>query len=259
MGDTLRQMRNPRSVRLRAVSAGNTDVGAVRKLNEDAYLERTGIGLWAVADGLGGESAGDRASRMVVEALGRVSQPVSAASFLTEVREQLLAVNRLLRLEATKIGPDLVVASTVVVLLIHGEHFACAWAGDSRLYRLRNNVLHRISTDHSAVQDLIDRGLIDVTQADNHPDANVLTRAVGAADELNLDLRQDQILLGDTFLLCSDGLTKMASDQEIEAQLQNHTPKDAVAQLMECALSRGAIDNVTVVVIQIVTADDANE
>ncbi|MGH7226140.1 MAG: PP2C family protein-serine/threonine phosphatase, partial [Gemmataceae bacterium] len=192
-------------------------------------------------------------------ALGRVSQPVSAASFLTEVREQLLAVNHLLRLEATKIGPDRVVASTVVVLLIHGEHFACAWAGDSRLYRLRNNVLHRISTDHSAVQDLIDRGLIDVTQADNHPDANVLTRAVGAADELNLDLRQDQILLGDTFLLCSDGLTKMASDQEIEAQLQNHTPKDAVAQLMECALSRGAIDNVTVVVIQIVTADDANE
>jgi len=259
MGDTVRQIRDRRPLVLRGLSAANTAVGAVRLLNEDAYLDRCDIGLWAVADGLGGESAGDRASSMIVEALGRVSTPVNAASFLTEVREQLHAVNRILRLEASSLGPDRVIASTVVAFLIHGDHFACAWAGDSRLYLLRNGYFHRISIDHSAVQDLVDRGLIEKAQANNHPDANVLTRAVGASDELNLDLRQDQIFDNDVFLLCSDGLTKMLSDREIEVRLANHTPAEAAAELMDTALARGAIDNVTVVVISIVAADSPDE
>jgi serine/threonine protein phosphatase PrpC len=255
MDDTVRQNRNGQSAALRIFSAGRTDVGAVRKLNEDAYLDRPEIGLWVVADGLGGESAGDRASSLVVEALSRVSPPTSAAAFLGDVNAELQAVNRMLRLEAQASGSERIMASTVVAFLIHGNHFACAWAGDSRLYVLRNNGFHRISTDHSEVQDLVDQGLLDESQASSHPNANIVTRAVGAADELTLDLRQDQIYDGDSFLLCSDGLTKMLTDREIEALLADRMPEDAVATLMNAALARHAIDNVTVVVVRVVAAD----
>lgn len=253
MGDTLRQVRDRRAPpTLRFLSAGATDVGGVRKLNEDAYLDRGEIGLWIVADGLGGESAGDLASTSIVDTLGRISAPGNAASFLADVRENLKSVNTTLRVEASKLGPDRVIASTVVALLIHGEHFACAWAGDSRLYLIRNGALHRVSVDHSEVQDLVNRGLLDEARASNHPNANVLTRAVGAAEELQLDLRQDQIYDGDTFVLCSDGLTKMLTDREIERLASNRPPAEAVAALMETALARVAIDNVTVVVVKIV-------
>jgi serine/threonine protein phosphatase PrpC len=253
MGDTLRQVRDGRPTpTLRYVSAGATNVGGVRKLNEDAFLDRGEIGLWVVADGLGGESAGDVASTMIVDTLTRIASPSNAASFLTDVRDQLKSVNATLRIEAAKLGPDRVIASTVVALLIHGEHFACAWAGDSRLYLLRNGTLHRVSVDHSEVQDLVDRGLLDASRASNHPNANVLTRAVGAAEELQLDLRQDQIYDGDVFVLCSDGLTKMLSDREIEQLAANRAPVEAVGAMMETALTRVAIDNVTVVVVKVV-------
>lgn len=253
MGDTLRQVRDkPPAHTLRYFSAGATNVGGVRKLNEDAFLDRREIGLWVVADGLGGESAGDVASTMIVDTLTGIASPSNAASFLTDVRDQLKFVNAALRIEAAKLGPDRVIASTVVALLIHGEHFACAWAGDSRLYLLRNGTLHRVSVDHSEVQDLVDRGLLDEARASNHPNANVLTRAVGAAEELQLDLRQDQIYDGDLFVLCSDGLTKMLSDREIERLSANRAPAEAVTALMETALARVAIDNVTVVVVKIV-------
>lgn len=256
MDDTIKLSRDGGSSPFRCISAAQTDVGAVRKINEDAFLERPEIRLWAVADGLGGESAGDRASRMVIEALSRVSAPTSASAFLAEVREQLEAVNRMLRLEAQSVNADQIIASTVVAFLVHGEHFACAWAGDSRLYRLRNNVLHQISKDHSEVQDLIDAGLLDPSRASSHPNANMLTRAVGAADELQLDFCQDHLVEGDAFLLCSDGLTKMVSDSEIEAIFANRTPQEATTELMTTTLARGAIDNVTVVTIKII-ADDS--
>jgi len=231
-------------------SAGLTHVGRVRRVNEDNLIERPEVGLWAVADGAGGERAGDQASRFVVEALATVGMPKSAPDFLVEVRDNLTVVNQLLRLEAATSGGDRLVASTVVVLLAFGGHFACAWAGDSRLYLLRNGRLRQISRDHSEVQELVDAGVVSLEAARIHPRANVVTRAVGAEDGLTLEMVQDQLRVGDLFLLCSDGLTKLAEDAEIQPLLSIRPLEAAAHALVDLALARGGTDNVTVVLAE---------
>lgn len=235
----------------RFASAAATHVGKVRKVNEDAYLERPDLGLWAVADGVGGASAGDRASGLVVEALGRVRQPTAAAAFLAEVRDKLQQVNGQLQHEAQACGR--LSASTVVALLVFGQHFACTWAGDSRLYVLRDYRLHQVSRDHSEVQELVDQGVLTAEQARSHPRANVVTRAVGAHEKLVLDMMQDRVRHDDVFLLCSDGLTKMLEDGEIAAILSDRPVEMSVEMLVDAALKRGATDNVTVVGVQLLT------
>jgi len=261
MEDTVRHSIAPRPSAppgFRFASAAVTHVGKVRKVNEDAFLKRPDLGLWAVADGVGGASQGDRASRLVVEALGRVHHPVGAAAFLAEVCEQLKSVNSQLQQEAAAQGGG-TSASTVVALLVFGQHFACAWAGDSRLYLLRDYRLHQISRDHSAVQEMVDRGLLTAEQARTHPHANVVTRAVGAHDTLAVDMVQDRLRRDDIFLLCSDGLTKMLEDREIATLLGGDRPiESSVEMLLDAALDRGATDNVTVVGIQLVATADGN-
>jgi serine/threonine protein phosphatase PrpC len=252
-GTTIRQ---PGSHPFRLASAARSDVGKVRRVNEDAFLDRAEIGLWAVADGVGGESAGDRASRLIVEALGKVEVPSTAAGFLATVHESLQAVNKLLRLEAAAAGGDRLIASTVVALLVFGHHFACAWAGDSRLYLWRNGTLQQVSRDHSEVQEMVECGMLTAEEARTHPRGNVVTRAVGADDMLNLEMMQDQIRAGDTFLLCSDGLTKMLTDREIAGLIAAAHGADPATSLIEATLERGATDNVTVVIVTAVQVND---
>ncbi|HJT08009.1 MAG TPA: protein phosphatase 2C domain-containing protein [Stellaceae bacterium] len=262
MEDTVRHSIAPRSSAppgFRLASAAVTHVGKVRKVNEDSFLRRPDLGLWAVADGVGGASQGDRASRLVVEALGRVHQPAGAASFLADVCEQLKSVNSQLQHEAAAQGGERMSASTVVALLVFGQHFACAWAGDSRLYLMRDYRLHQISRDHSEVQELVDKGLLTAEQARTHPHANVVTRAVGAHDTLAIDMVQDRLRRDDIFLLCSDGLTKMLEDREIAGLLGGDRPiESSVDMLLDAALDRGATDNVTVVGIQLLATADGN-
>lgn len=231
-------------------SSGLTHVGRVRRVNEDNLVERPEVGLWAVADGAGGESAGDQASRFVVEALATVGAPRTAPEFLIEVRDNLMVVNRLLRMEAASRGGGRLIASTVVVLLAFGWHYACAWAGDSRLYLMRNGRLRQISRDHSEVQELVDAGILTPEAARVHPRANVVTRAIGAEDGLKLDMVQDQLRVGDLFLLCSDGLTKLAEDAEIEPLLKLRPLAAAAQALVDLALARGGTDNVTVLLAE---------
>lgn len=241
---------------MRWVSAAATDVGRVRKVNEDALLDRPQIGLWAVADGVGGASAGDRASALIVENLGTIAEAATAPAFLAAVCDRLRDTNDALRREAA--AASVTIASTVVALLFFRQHYACAWAGDSRLYRLRDGHFEQISRDHSEVQDLVDRGVIDAQAARHHPHANIVTRAVGAADQLEIEVVHNQLFDGDIFLLCSDGLTKTLEDDEIAARLQQ--PLDeAVTALIDAALERGAPDNVTVVAIKVQRADGSDE
>src|SRR5690348_14543302 len=136
---------------MRWVSASSTHIGKVRKLNEDALLERPDIGLWAVADGVGGAAAGDWASAVTIEELAGIAQPTTGTGFLAEVRERLSSANRALQTRA-QAGGHGAIATTIVVLLFFERHFACAWAGDSRLYLLRGDTFTQISRDHSAVQ-----------------------------------------------------------------------------------------------------------
>lgn len=238
------------------VSGAATDVGCVRKLNEDAYLDRSDLGLWAVADGMGGHDAGDHASQLTIAALGQVALPTSAATFLAQVKGTLRAANAELRREAAARGPGRIIASTVVTLLAFGQHYACVWAGDSRLYRLRDESFRQISRDHSHVQELIEVQLLSPEDARHHPYSNVVTRAVGATDNLDLETTHDRLLAGDLFLLCSDGLTKVLEDDEIRAILMRTSLFDVPHALVQSALERRASDNVTVVAIQCQAIED---
>jgi serine/threonine protein phosphatase PrpC len=227
-----------------------TDVGQIRSVNEDAILDLGEIGLWAVADGVGGADAGDRASQLIVESLGGIGKPASAAAFLTDVRQSLERVNRRLREEAAEAGRGRLIASTVVCLLFFRDWYCCVWAGDSRIYRLRGGRFEQMTHDHSEVQSLVDYGLITAEEARRHPNANVITRAVGADDTLQLDAVEGPIEPGDAFLLCSDGLTKVLDDWEIAAALDNYRPTEAVRHLIQTTLDRGAPDNVSVAAVK---------
>jgi serine/threonine-protein phosphatase Stp1 len=230
-------------------SAARTDVGTIRRRNEDAVLERSDIGLWAVADGAGGHERGDYASARIIASLGDVDPALSGGVLLDEVRTRLREVNRELRAKAATISPDAMIGSTVAVLLILGEQAHCLWAGDSRLYLMRGGALRQLSRDQSHVQDLVDRGEVAPEAAAKHPLVNVVTNLVGAYDELVLEERQDVIEPGDILLLCSDGLSGAISDDEIAAILSNNSVTTAPDRLIERALARGARDNVSAVVV----------
>jgi serine/threonine protein phosphatase PrpC len=233
------------------VSASATHVGGVRKHNEDACLDRPDIGLWVVADGMGGHQAGDVASRLIIESLGEIPPPTDAVSFITEVRARLRDSNLRLLEEARSRGADAVVGSTVVALLAFGTFFACLWAGDSRLYRLRHGEFRQISRDHSQVQEMVDAGMLSQEAAEHHPYANIITRAVGTSAELELDKLTDRLATDDIFLLCSDGLSKMVGDDEIAAVLHRTPLTMAPQALIDAALAHGGKDNVTVITVQI--------
>lgn len=228
--------------------------GMVRKINEDSCLELISLGsggLWAVADGMGGHEAGDVASSMIVETLQQVQPPNSLKSFVNSVETTLHQVNRMLQEKAAQDYEHRTIGSTVVILLTYKHQAACLWVGDSRIYRLRNKRLQQLTRDHSHVQELLDRGLINADEANNHPMSNVITRAVGSAEELQVDKIAFSVEPGDVYLLCSDGLNKVVSDSEIAKFLTNTQPEHAVKGLLNVALRRMADDNVTSIVVTI--------
>ena len=229
-------------------SAARSHVGSVRTLNEDRYLERPDLGLWAVADGIGGHARGDYASGLIVEALDRISRPGNARELLRSVDQALDGCNRALVERAAGNGGELC-GSTVVALLIFESHFAVVWAGDSRLYRLRHGVLEQLTTDHSYVQELVTDGKLSAAAARHHPMSNQITRAIGAEPTLKLDVEDGMLDAQDLFLLCSDGLSGMIDDLAIQKVLSEPDIKNAADQLIERALAAGGKDNVTVVVI----------
>jgi serine/threonine protein phosphatase PrpC len=229
-------------------TATATHVGKVRQVNEDSLLARPDIGLWAVADGMGGHGGGDAASRAVVAALDTIRSADSAAELLAQFEHRIIRANAEVRaLARTR---DLgTIGTTLAALLIRPPHYACLWCGDSRAYLWRKGAMSQISHDHSEVQDLIDRGILDASEAKTWPRRNIVTRAIGVAVEAELDLGEGQVVAGDRFLLCSDGLTNLVRDEEIAAALGDGAPNKACEDLVELTLQRGASDNVSVIVI----------
>lgn len=222
--------------------------GAVRTHNEDNFVDRPDIGLWAVADGAGGHDAGEVASQMIAETLSSIPAGLAAAELLGQVRLRITETHQWLRDEAARRGPRSVIASTLVVLLARDGHFACLWAGDSRIYLLRQGQISQVTRDHSLVQELVDAGAITPEEAEGHPRANVITRAVGAdCDPLELEKISGRLMAGDRFLLCSDGLNKTLSDAELAVLLSGDQPS---ARLIEVALERRATDNVTAITVE---------
>lgn len=229
-------------------SVASTHPGRVREVNEDSSLDRADIGLWAVADGMGGHAAGNFASVSVVEGLNAVRDFSSAFAFRRAVRTALLDVNTTLRRKADEEFGD-TIGSTVATLFVHGGHYASIWAGDSRVYLFRQGELIKITRDHSLLQEMVDSGAVADTSALARETAHIITRAVGANDRLDLEGVYGRIEHADRFLLCSDGLGVL-SGPEILACMARQTIGAAATALMREALDRGAPDNVTVVVIE---------
>jgi serine/threonine protein phosphatase PrpC len=227
-----------------------THVGLRRKVNEDSIAVRTDRGLWAVADGMGGHDAGDVASAKVTEALMRLPVVYSLDDLVESSITALKRVNReLIDLASSSAARS--IGSTVVGLAIASGQYRCFWAGDSRAYRLRNGQIEQLSRDHSMVQDLVDAGMLSPAEAHHHPNANIITRAVGVSEELRIDLSKGDALPGDQFLLASDGLTRLVEDAEIAAIMSALAPSPAADRMVGMVLERGAPDNVAIVIVKL--------
>ena len=238
-----------RAARFRSCAA--THVGTVRTRNEDKFVNRPDLGIWAVADGAGGHEAGDVAAQIVTEALSEVPIGLGAAELLAEVRRRIAQAHDNIRADAARRGEHAILATTIVVLLAHRNHYACLWAGDSRTYLLRGGRLSQVTHDHSLVQELVDAGALSPEEALSHPRSNVITRAVGADfSTLELDKASDRLRHGDRFLLCSDGVSKIVPEAEI-ARLLAADEASPAERLIAAALDRHADDNITAVTIEV--------
>lgn len=231
-------------------SSLETNIGTVRNINEDSILAVPEIGLWAVADGMGGHEAGNIASNMIVSSLGELEEKKFLDELVTGVEDKVLDVNQRL-LEYSEIMLDgRIVGSTVAILLIKGRVGICMWAGDSRLYRYRNEELQQITLDHSHVSELLRQGSITAEEAENHPESNVITRAIGTSNDLYVDIDVFDVQMGDIYLLCSDGLYNSVNDEMIMDCLRMDDIETAVKNLIQESLSNDVSDNVSVVVVK---------
>ena len=227
-----------------------THVGLKRSINEDSILVETGRGLWAVADGMGGHEAGEVASAAVVDALRALPANEDLDALAAQAIEAPQRVNGDLIQLAKSNASERTIGTTVVGLAISGDRFRCFWAGDSRAYWIRGGEIRRLSRDHSLVQDLVDAGMIKPEEAERHENANVITRAVGVRESLEVDCVSGDAGAGDLFLLASDGLTRVVDDNEIVAQLGKGSLEQAADQLVETVLARGAPDNVSLIIVR---------
>lgn len=232
---------------LRVQDDAITHVGRVREVNEDSLFASRDIGVWAVADGMGGHEFGERASKAIVDSLSLL-QPVNEfEAKISAVRAAILSANETIYGEAQQLGQRM--GSTVVSLVVVDRQYAVLWAGDSRAYLYRNGQLRQISRDHTQVQSMIDRGLLAPEDAAGHPMSHVLARAIGVMQNVDVDVVRDTIEPNDIFLLCSDGLYGLVSDAEIAERLAPSRLTEAADALVELSLERGAPDNVTAIAV----------
>lgn len=223
-------------------SAAASHPGLIRAVNEDAFLDQPERGIWSVADGMGGHSFGQMASRTVVEQLGGLPVCDSLATLAAEARQRLQAVNRQLRTEA-RMRRVPVIGSTVAVLLSHGNQCGCLWAGDSRIYLRRDGALTQLTRDHSQAEEF------KALYGTELPNRNVITRAIGAAETLDLDYKAIDVNDQDIFLLCSDGLSNEVAPEGLLTALACASCRQAAEALVDMALRQGGRDNISAVVV----------
>jgi protein phosphatase len=237
---------------VRYLSAGHTHTGKVRKHNEDAILVREDVGLWVVADGLGGHSAGDYASGLIVERLGTLPRNGDVFDFIESIEDTLAQVNTELRQVAAVRGVDLI-GSTVVLLVYDPDFMLCGWVGDSRAYCFEDGHLRQITRDHvHGVKDEVTQFAGGPAPARPQPGAGVLTRAIGAEERLYVDWVVAGNRPGTQFVLCSDGINKEMTDEELDAQCARlQAPNELLQGLFAMALGRAGRDNVSAVIVRL--------
>jgi protein phosphatase len=250
--------------------AGDTDPGCVRPNNEDSFTIDEEIGLYLVADGMGGHNSGEVASGLAASEIRSFARQLMAGgkNVLPEggdptqtVRERQLvycvkSVNTLIYEKGRAFPKDAGMGTTVVAALADAKSITVAHVGDSRLYLFRRGKLDQLTEDHSLVGDQVRRGLITPDEASRSNLQNVLTRAVGAEADVKVDAATHPLLPGDVVILASDGLTKMMKDSEIEAVIaEDGTPKKIVSRLIEKSRAAGGHDNITIVALRVATKE----
>ena len=239
---------------------GATDVGRVRQINEDRLLIRDDLGLYAVADGVGGHQAGEVASQTSVETLEQSFREPSTDGLVGAIKAANDAVWRLAQSAAEKRGMGTTLTAVALVQEDGEDHLAIANVGDSRAYLFQRGDLVQVSEDHSLVGELEREGQLTREEALVHPQRSIITRALGMDPELEVDTWQLLPYAGDRLLLCSDGLTNEVPDDRIAATLRRiGDAQEAAADLVRQARANGGNDNITVVVVDIVDDDDRAE
>jgi PPM family protein phosphatase len=265
---TFRPVANTAGSRLKAVSAGLTDVGRKRNHNEDSYLVDEELQLFVVADGMGGHAGGGTASRIAVETIDRemrAARESNDSPFTSDSTLQDSPLPELLRgaveracmeiFRQAQEDPRLAgMGTTVISLCVRGEHALFAHVGDSRAYLVRGELIQQISEDHSLVNEQIKAGMITAEEAKHSRYKNIITRSVGFEEEVQVDVMGIVTRPGDAFVLCSDGLANLVDDKEIQEVVAGHPPPDAARKLVELANERGGDDNITVIVVTTVEA-----
>jgi protein phosphatase len=233
----------------RWTSASRSHPGRVRQVNEDACLDQSEHGLWAVADGMGGHSLGDFASGLAVQSLMDLPAAEDLEQRVSVAVDWLQEVNRQLRTEALRRDVPLI-GTTIAALLAAGSLCSCLWAGDSRIYLYRAGRLRQLTRDHSQLEAVRSRHISRSDETLARPRANLITRALGAEDTLHIDRTIVELLDGDIFLLCTDGLSNEVSELSIKQALLPGNCSLACDALIDMALGREARDNITAVVVR---------
>jgi serine/threonine protein phosphatase PrpC len=251
---------------LRLESWGRTDVGMKRRLNEDVFMLDRDMGVYLVADGMGGHAAGEVASKLAAEEI--LSQLADdpgidafregqAGDFRDRLEGAVLAAHRKVT-DAVERDDNLKGMGTTVVVAIHppqSPSILICHVGDSRAYRLRDGQLQLLTDDHSWVHEQVAAGFLTEEAARSHPLKNVVTQALGGAAEPRVDLREESMCSGDLYLLCSDGLNSMLTDDEIATLLASDgSLEERATRLIVAANQRGGNDNISVVILRAVPA-----
>ena len=236
--------------------ASVTDVGRQRQSNEDAFFERSP--LFAVADGMGGARAGEVASRMAVEELATMDDSGSRAE--ERLREIARGANRRIYEMAQGDSEHAGMGTTFTAVLVAGREVAVGHVGDSRLYRLRDGQLERLTHDHSLVEELVRQGKLTPEEAEVHPQRSIITRALGPESDVQVDTFTHTARDGDVYLLCSDGLSGMVSDDGMRQILTGSSSLDDAARgLVDAANANGGKDNITAVLFRVADDEGAEE
>jgi protein phosphatase len=231
----------------RWTSASRSHPGRVREVNEDACLDQPEQGLWAVADGMGGHTLGDFASGLAVQGLTDLPAMADLEQRISAAIKRLQEVNHRLRGEALRREVPLI-GTTIAVLLAAGSLCSCLWAGDSRIYLYRAGRLRQLTRDHNHLEAARSRRISSLDDTLELPRANFITRALGAEDTLHIDRVTVELLDGDIFLLCTDGLSNEVTELSIEQALTPGICTLACDALIDMALDRDARDNITALV-----------
>lgn len=226
-----------------------THTGSVRSKNEDALIALPKAGIWAVADGMGGHDAGDYASRCVISHLYQAALHFNGRDLVNRIPDILQAANSELYTYSHRLQSNKIVGSTVSILILEQDQYHCFWSGDSRCYLMRDNGLRLLTRDHTGAEEMRALGIYSREEIENNPESKMLTQAIGVDPTPHVDYTSDYIYEGDRFLLCTDGLTKIYTDQELADQVEANNIDRINQDFLTGALNAGAPDNLSSIIV----------